>query len=289
MQSTTAPAAPAITARTISDAEFQTLLRHPELAVSLVNIIERTTEIFRKYLDEEEPLWLWDHFALSNGGVFMAPDTTTRLRLYIYGSDRPRPRTEMPLELLNMSGTALGIAVCLHAFARIGLYAAQRGQLADFASQHAESDAIVLLERALNTPKRIARAAAEITVEPVSAEQVQDILRAFFGEHSPTVLQMAREEVKTLSGFATEEWNYFQVENGCVYLAPKTDTRLAVSMPGNPFPTQMSADAIGIVACIRVFARLGKLEGDFLLEYARALEQFAMQHAERKPIRSALG
>jgi hypothetical protein len=57
-------------------------------------------------------------------------------------------------------------------------------------------------------------------------------------------------------------WLFYALSNGGFYMAPRSDTLFAVSCE-NGFDGQLSADALGIAACLYIYSNLSFGEGDF--------------------------
>ena len=83
------------------------------------------------------------------------------------------------------------------------------------------------------------------------------------------------------SGF----WRFYTLTNGGFYMAPATDKRMRLSVDGNGFNGEMSADAAGIVATLFAVGQLaaevhGTDAGDTLADHYHALRDFAKTHPE---------
>ena len=85
-------------------------------------------------------------------------------------------------------------------------------------------------------------------------------------------------------------WEFFSLSNGGFYMAPRSDTVYNVSCD-NGFEGQMTADALGVVACLYSFSNLSFGDGEFAEACANHyhwLREFAMDHAEVRSILRAI-
>ncbi|WP_440030530.1 antirestriction protein [Chromobacterium amazonense] len=88
-------------------------------------------------------------------------------------------------------------------------------------------------------------------------------------------------------------WVFYTLDNGGFYLAPKTKEPFALSVAGNGYAGEMSADAAGIVATLFALCQLSHEfaetdQGDRLADRYHALLAFAAEHAEAGAIRRAI-
>ena len=84
-------------------------------------------------------------------------------------------------------------------------------------------------------------------------------------------------------------WEYFELSNGGFYMAPKTDEKFTLSVSGNHFKGEMSADAAGIVVCIFVMnAFCWKYPSQDNNNLYYALRDYAIEHPEANLILSAI-
>lgn len=80
-------------------------------------------------------------------------------------------------------------------------------------------------------------------------------------------------------------WHFYTLTNGGFYLAPSSDTSMRISVEGNGFDGEMSADAAGIVATFFALSQLtgevqGTQAGDTLIDRYFFLRNFAAEHVE---------
>ena len=88
-------------------------------------------------------------------------------------------------------------------------------------------------------------------------------------------------------------WHFYTLTNGGFYLAPSSDTSMRISVEGNGFDGEMSADAAGIVATFFALSQLtgevqGTEAGDTLIDRYFFLRDFAAEHVEARLIFRAI-
>ena len=88
-------------------------------------------------------------------------------------------------------------------------------------------------------------------------------------------------------------WNYYELSNGGVYLAPELTGRLCLEVDGNGYSGELSADAAGIVATLFTLGQLaadnqGTDVADVLIDRYHFLRDFARDHAEAAEIFRAI-
>jgi hypothetical protein len=88
-------------------------------------------------------------------------------------------------------------------------------------------------------------------------------------------------------------WHFYTLTNGGFYLAPAMDERLQLSVAGNGFEGDLSADAAGIVATLFALGQLAAEvqdtdEGAALIDHYYWLRSFALDHAEARSIFQAI-
>ena len=85
-------------------------------------------------------------------------------------------------------------------------------------------------------------------------------------------------------------WHFYTLSNGGWYMAPASDTIFDVSCE-NGFDGKLSADALGVTACLYVYSHLSFGEGEFAQVCAEKYHQlrgFMMNHAEARAILRAI-
>ena len=88
-------------------------------------------------------------------------------------------------------------------------------------------------------------------------------------------------------------WHFYSLTNGGFYLALASDKPMRISVEGNGFDGEMSADAAGIVATLFALGQLaGEVQstdsGDVLIDRYYLLRDFALDHAEARLIFKAI-
>ncbi|MBK9440756.1 MAG: antirestriction protein [Comamonadaceae bacterium] len=103
----------------------------------------------------------------------------------------------------------------------------------------------------------------------------------------PTVFQFAEQLAENYDyGY----WEFFMLSNGGFYMALRPDAIYNVSCE-NGFDGQMTADALGIVACLYAYSNLSFGDGEFAEACANHyhwLREYAMDHAEMRSILRAI-
>jgi hypothetical protein len=105
-----------------------------------------------------------------------------------------------------------------------------------------------------------------------------------FGHHfplrlEPFVFAITERLAKQYSG---GYWSFFALCNGGFYMAPQSDTMFNVSCE-NGFEGKLSADALGITACLYAYSNLSFGGGEFAQKCAQQyhlLRDYAMDHSE---------
>lgn len=85
-------------------------------------------------------------------------------------------------------------------------------------------------------------------------------------------------------------WNFYTLSNGGFFMAPKLDESFRV-IADNGYEGTMSADALGITACLYAFSNLSFDEGPFgetCTEHYHWLYELAIVHSEASAIRAAI-
>ena len=103
----------------------------------------------------------------------------------------------------------------------------------------------------------------------------------------PMVYQFAEQLAETYNGGF---WRFLRLSNGGFYMAPNLDEAFKI-IADNGYVGNMTADALGITACLYAFSNLSFNEGKFGENCGRHyhwLFDFAMQHPEAAAIRAAI-
>lgn len=99
----------------------------------------------------------------------------------------------------------------------------------------------------------------------------------------PTIFAMADRLAPAYSGGL---WSFYALSNGGWYMAPDSEPVFDVSCE-NGFDGKLSADALGITACLYAYSHLSFGEGEFAQTCARhyhLLRDFMMEHSEARAI-----
>lgn len=103
----------------------------------------------------------------------------------------------------------------------------------------------------------------------------------------PMIFQFATQLAESYTGGF---WIFAEVSNGGFYMAPRLDETFDV-VADNGFSGAMSAEALGITACLYAYSNLSFGEGKFgeiCDEHYHLLFEFAMQYPEAVAIRAAI-
>jgi hypothetical protein len=128
--------------------------------------------------------------------------------------------------------------------------------------------------------------------ELLSDAQRLEIPARIFGLNFPlkleqTIFGMAdRLAPAYLGGY----WHFYTLSNGGFYMAPASDAIFEVSCE-NGFDGKLSADALGVTACLYAYSHLSFGEGDFAqvcAEHYHLLRSFLCEYAEAKAIFRAI-
>ncbi len=131
-----------------------------------------------------------------------------------------------------------------------------------------------------------------ITAARVSESQRMDVADEHFGIRFPiTVEPMIYQFATQLSSaYSGGYWHFYTLSNGGFYMAPDMAETFEV-IADNGYQGSMSAEALGITACLYAFSNLSFINGQFgekCAERYHQLYEFAMQHPEAAAIRAAI-
>ena len=134
--------------------------------------------------------------------------------------------------------------------------------------------------------------ASQITVtrELVPEDQRLDVAERLFGIHFPLQLEPVIYGIteKMAEDYDGGYWDFYTLSNGGFYMAPAGDHVFRVACD-NMFEGDLSADALGITACLYAYSQLSFSNGRFARVCAchyHLLREFMMDHAE---VRGILG
>lgn len=109
---------------------------------------------------------------------------------------------------------------------------------------------------------------------------------AFPFKVEPTIFNMAGMLAADYKGGF---WDMYQLSNGGWYMCPVSEAPFAVTSE-NGYTGQMSADALGLTACMFAFSNLSFRTGvlaERCAEQYHLLREFAIEHAESRSIMAA--
>ena len=129
-----------------------------------------------------------------------------------------------------------------------------------------------------------------ITRELVPEDRRMAVAERLFGIHFPLQLEPVVYGIteRMAEDYSGGYWNFYTLSNGGFFMAPSTDRVFHVSCD-NMFEGDLSADALGITACLYAYSHLS-FAGDFAREYAlhyHRLREFMFEHPEVKEILGA--
>jgi hypothetical protein len=130
-----------------------------------------------------------------------------------------------------------------------------------------------------------------VTRELVPESQRLAITEKLFGIHFPLRLEPVIYDITTrmAEDYDGGYWDFFTLSNGGFYMAPAEDRVYHVTCD-NMFEGDLSADALGITACLYAYSNLsfadGRLARVCACHYHR-LREYAMDHPEVRVILGA--
>lgn len=131
-----------------------------------------------------------------------------------------------------------------------------------------------------------------ITAVLVSEAQRMDAADKHFGIRypltvEPMIYQFATQLAEAYSG---GYWHFYLLSNGGFFMAPKLDESFEV-IADNGFKGSMSAEALGVTACLYAYSNLSFGEGKFgetCADHYHWLREYAMGHAEAGAVLAAI-
>ena len=131
-----------------------------------------------------------------------------------------------------------------------------------------------------------------ITAKLVPESQHMNVADKHFGIRfpltvEPMIFQFATQLAESYTG---GYWNFYRLSNSGFFMAPKLDESFEVTAD-NGFSGTMSAEALGITACLYAYSNLSFGEGKFAeacADHYHWLYEFAMSHPEAVAIRAAI-
>ncbi len=123
-----------------------------------------------------------------------------------------------------------------------------------------------------------------ITRELVSEDRRIDVTAELFGMHFPMKLEpFVFSMADTLaSNYSGGLWHFYTLSNGAFYMVLHSAKVFKVSCE-NGFEGELSADALGIVACLYAYSHLSFGDGEFsetCAEQYHLLREYMFEHEE---------
>ena len=130
-----------------------------------------------------------------------------------------------------------------------------------------------------------------VTRELVPEDQRLAITEELFGMAFPLQLEPVMYGItdRMAQEYTGGYWNFYTLSNGGFYMAPSEDKVYHVKCQ-NMYEGDLSADALGITACLYAYSNLSFSLSDIAREYARhyhLLREYSMEHAEVREILAA--
>ena len=130
----------------------------------------------------------------------------------------------------------------------------------------------------------------QVTRELVPEDQRLATVERFFGIHFPLKLEPVIYGItdRMAKDYDGGYWDFHTLSNGGFYMAPAGDHVFRVACD-NMFEGDLSADALGITACLYAYSNLSFEDGRFARVSAchyHRLREYMMDHAE---VRAILG
>ena len=130
-----------------------------------------------------------------------------------------------------------------------------------------------------------------VTRELVPEDQRMAITERLFGLHFPLQFEPVVYGIteRMAESYKGAYWEFYTLSNGGWYMAPSSNTVFHVTCD-NMFEGDLSADALGITACLYAYSHLSFSDGRFgrvcACHYHR-LREYMFEHAEVKLILQA--
>jgi hypothetical protein len=131
----------------------------------------------------------------------------------------------------------------------------------------------------------------EISRRTLAEGERADFVHALFGLHfplklEPTIFSIADRLAENYNGGF---WQFYALGNGGFYMAPDVDHGYQIACE-NGFEGTVSADALGITACLYAYSHLSFSEGalaEACAEQYHLLREYVMDHPEAGAILAA--
>ena len=134
---------------------------------------------------------------------------------------------------------------------------------------------------------------SKITRQQVSDKQRIQHTAAIFGIHYPLNIEPAVYSITSnlAPDYKGAYWEFYSLSNGGFYMAPDLDKLYKVSCI-NGYEGKLSADALGITACLYAYSHLSfsnnKAFAAICANHYHWLREYMLEHAEANAILSAI-
>lgn len=123
-----------------------------------------------------------------------------------------------------------------------------------------------------------------ITRQLITEDQRTNHTAALFGINFPLRLEPFVYGItdRIAEGYSGGYWHFHTLSNGGFYMAPAADTSFRVSCE-NGFEGKLSADALGITACLYAYSHLsfgGEGFAEMCANHYHLLREYAFAHSE---------
>lgn len=131
-----------------------------------------------------------------------------------------------------------------------------------------------------------------ITRQLVADDQRCNLTADLFGVYFPLQLEpfIYAMTSKLSEDYSGGYWHFYQLSNGGFYMAPDSDGQHAV-VSENGHECFMSADALGITACLYAYSHLSFGQGDFAetcAQHYHRLREYMFENPEARNILRAI-
>ena len=133
---------------------------------------------------------------------------------------------------------------------------------------------------------------SNITRQLIAEQERINHTAKLFGLNSPMRLEPAIFSIagNLSSDYGGGYWDFWKLSNGGFYMAPASDKQFSVSCE-NGYEGHVSADALGIIACLYALSHLSFDDGAFAetcTEHFHLLREFALDHVAAEDIFRAI-
>lgn len=142
------------------------------------------------------------------------------------------------------------------------------------------------------TQQELDMTTATITRKRVDDNQRTECAADIFGIHFPLRLESFIYSVteNLTSEYKGGYWEFYSLSNGGFYMAQNSGSQFHVACE-NGFEGNLSADALGITACLYAYSHLSFTEGEFAeicAQQYHLLREYMLEHSEAGSILSAI-